>query len=159
MIHKEDETLDLLGKYTKRKEPIKTKPLENIKERIIYRDVGKFTTKADKKNNNNQIFKILGIIVIILIFITIYKNITITTNNPIIGTWRTNTIFGTMEIEFDKNTVSAFGGVTNVKYEIKENKIFVFDKDLKIGTYYIIYDQNTMYTEAMGIKTIYKRIK
>jgi len=158
MLHKEDDTLDLLGQYTKRKDPIKTKPLESSRERIVYRDVGKFTAKADK-TNKNQILKILGIAIIAFIFFSAYKNTSGTLNNPLIGKWRTNTVMGTMEIEFDKNTASALGGTSRVNYEIKDNKILVFDEDLKMGTYYTVHDQNTIYTDLMGIRTVYKRVR
>lgn len=158
MFHKEDDTLDLLGQYTKRKEPIKTKPLESSKERIVYRDVGKFTTKSDK-NNKNPLLKILGIAILAFVFFSAYKSTSNTLNNPILGKWRTNTVMGTMEIEFDKNTASALGGTSRVNYEIKDNKILVFDEDLKMGTYYTIHDQNTIYTDLMGIRTVYKRVK
>lgn len=158
MFHKEDDTLDLLGKYTKRKEPIKTRPLENTKEKIVYRDIGKFTAKADTKSNNS-ILKILGIALIAFIFFSVYKNTPNRLNNPILGKWRTNTAIGTMEIEFDKNTASALGGTSRVNYEIKDNKILVFDEDLKIGTYYTLHDQNTIYTDLMGIRTVYRRVR
>lgn len=55
MFHEEKDTLNLLGSYSSRKEPIKTyhkeeKPKEVIREKIVYRDIGTFSTKQQKNN-------------------------------------------------------------------------------------------------------------
>lgn len=58
MFHEEKDTLDLLGSYSRKKEPIKTYPKEEpkevIKEKIVYRDMGRIDIKAktEKKYNN-----------------------------------------------------------------------------------------------------------
>lgn len=54
MFHEEKDTLNLLGSYTSRKESIKTYPkeeqIEAIKEKIVYRNIGTFSTKKQKNN-------------------------------------------------------------------------------------------------------------
>lgn len=51
MFHQERDILELLGKYTKRKEP-----KSEIKEKIIYKTIGKFNTKKQNKIINSFIF-------------------------------------------------------------------------------------------------------
>lgn len=161
MFHEEKETLDLLGKYSRKKEPIKIYPKEEkqqIKEKIIYRTAGQFNTKQEKSFFDMKIF-IGGVAFLLILFLVLKINTINTINNPLLGKWRTSTIMGTVDIEFNNNTVTALGVTGKVKYEIKGNQILVIDEDLKIGTNYIIQNQDTMYTEMFGIKNIYKRIK
>jgi len=58
MFHQEKDTLDLLGKYSQKKEPVKTYPKEEnvpVKEKIIYRSMGAFTIEPKKSKENREI--------------------------------------------------------------------------------------------------------
>ncbi|WP_226372255.1 hypothetical protein [Sulfurospirillum diekertiae] len=79
--------------------------------------------------------------------------------NPLLGKWRTQTVLGIMEIEFDRKSMSSFGTKNPVSYDVEENKVIVFDDTIKVGNAYKIIDQNTISTEAGGYKTVYKRVK
>lgn len=159
MFHEEKDTLNLLGSYANRKEPIKTypneEPREAIKEKIVYRDMGKIHIKPNEEHFWRYFLPIIALIIAVMIF---NKNETME-NNPLIGTWRSKTILGIVEIEFKKNTVSAFGFTGKVNYEIEKNQITVFDIESRIGTIYKIHDKNTIYTDIIGIKTVYKRVE
>lgn len=153
----EDDTLKYLDA-----DKLKAKQQErnNVKEKIIYRDTGKFSTKYHKEDQNNFIsYLAYGIAFSFAMYILTHIPTWTRSNNPILGTWRTDTGMGVIEMEFNRNSVSAFGATGNVKYEINGNKVLVIDEGLKIGTTYIMRDKNTMYTEVFGIRSVYKKVK
>lgn len=83
--------------------------------------------------------------------------------NPIIGKWKSETKYPFMgktvdEIEFTNDSEYAIGMKFKVNYEIEGNKIIVNDES-GIGTVYEIIDKNTMTTNALGFKTVLKRIE
>lgn len=79
--------------------------------------------------------------------------------NPLIGTWRAQTVLGIMEIAFDRNSMSSFGSKNPVTYDVLEGKVIVMDDTIKVGSTYKIVDENTIVSEAGGFKTTYKRVK
>jgi hypothetical protein len=124
------------------------------KEKIIYREYGRFETKKDNTKKKYLIF----MIPIIIILFSIYN---INESNPLIGKWKpiTKTIFSTGNIEFTKDKMYFGGIVTNAKYEIEENKVIIID-DMGIGVIYNIIDKNTISENMLGLgKVIYKRIE
>ena len=159
MFHEEKDTLNMLGKFANIKEPKKEErkeePKEAIRERIVYRDMGKIHIKPKEESFWRYFLPIIGLIIIVMMFNQNEK----ISNNPLLGQWRNKSTFGIIEIEFKKNTVSAFGYTSKVNYEIEKNKITVFDTENKIGTIYTVQDANTMYTDMLGFKTIYKRVE
>lgn len=161
MFHKEDDTLDLLGQYTKRNASIKATPLEKEKSRPNhnYRS-GKITTQE-----NEKILYIKPLIFACSALLIIFIYFTSTNKNPIIGKWKsvnTSPIFGNYEIEFTEKRMFAFGMVGDVRYEEDGNKIIVFDKNgifKDIGNVYIMRDKFTIENSSFGVKTIYKKIE
>jgi len=154
MFHQEKDTLDLLGKYSQ-KDYKEEKPQ---KEKIIYRTVGQFNTKESGSFLNTKLFFIgIGILIMFFIFMQNGKSPTLS-NNPILGTWRTNTLMGIMEIKFKSDSMEVLGEKSKVKYEINGNTITVFDTNLNIGTTFKIMNKNTIYSEFMSFKSYYKKV-
>jgi len=148
---KEDKTLKYMDQFT----------LDNFNyiQKKEYK-FQSFTTKGKKNEISFNRNLAIGIIILILsIGIITLINRTNFKPNPIIGKWRTNTMVGIIEIEFKRNSMTGLGMTGGVTYEIKGNKVLVIDDGLKIGTTYIIHDQNTIYTDTFGIKSIYKRVE
>jgi len=118
--------------------------------------------KPNTKKYNDKVDNKLLLIpatLIILIAILSYK---IFFTNPILGTWQSEQKnfmgikFGN-KIEFTKDKMIMMGIISNVKYEIDGDNIYVIDKT-GTGMLFKMIDKNTMYSELMGIKTKYKRI-
>ena len=117
--------------------------------------------KINTKNTNeyNHIIKyiILAIVSITTITITIFFNMN---SNPLIGKWKIekNTLMGMEKIEFTKDKMIMMGIVSKVDYEIDKNKIFVTD-EMGIGMVFTLINENTLYSEMMGMKRKYKKIQ
>jgi hypothetical protein len=82
--------------------------------------------------------------------------------NPIIGKWRSETIFPAMGkvtniIEFKKDSVEMEGIVYKVHYDVQDKKVIVMDEKGS-GTVYEMIDRHTMKSTMMGIETVYKKI-
>lgn len=121
--------------------------------------------KINTKDNDDDykiVFKMIGIIGAVIITIFIISKLS--TSNPIIGKWRSEKsipFMGKMinEIEFTKDRAYSMGIVSNVNYEIDDNKIIVTD-GMGIGVVYEMIDENTMKNNMLGMgETIYRRIK
>lgn len=163
MFHKEDDTLDLLGQYTKSKDPIKTKPLENNKERIIYRDAGKFT--INKKTTQNFSFMGISLTAIFIIILFIAMKTVSYNSNPLIGKWaeiNRNTPIKYM-IEFTEDKIIKLGMSYKVNYEVYKDKVEVKMKagfvESPIGEIYYIKDKNTIIEQTILGQRILKRIE
>lgn len=96
---------------------------------------------------------------IIIIALLIGKGIN---GNPIIGKWKSETKYPFMgksvdEIEFTNDSEYAMGMKFKVTYEIEGNKVIVNDES-GIGTVYEVIDKNTMTNNALGFKTVLRRI-
>ncbi len=151
MFHKDKDTLNLLSSYALRNEK-KT----DGKEKVIYRDIGKIHIKKEEKENFWRYFlPIIALIIFIGIFNAKQNEIE---KNPILGKWRNTSALGVIEIEFKKNTASALGLIEEVKYEIGENQIMVFETKNKVGVIYKIHNKDTIYTDIFGTRSIYKRV-
>lgn len=119
-------------------------------------------TIAPKHNESSSLlFKLFtGGAILLFIAIGVKYAIDQTINhNPLIGKWRTQTVLGIMEVEFEKNSMSVFGTKTPVSYDIQGQNIIVFDDDIKIGNTYKVIDKDTVSTEAGTHKVVYKRVK
>ena len=79
--------------------------------------------------------------------------------NPLLGKWRTHTVMGVMEIEFERDSMSSFGSKTGVLYTIEDKRVIVIDDTIKVGVSYAIIDENTIAKEVGKSKIIYKRVK
>lgn len=79
--------------------------------------------------------------------------------NPLLGKWRTHTIMGVMEIEFERGSMSSFGTQTAVTYDVDEKRVIVIDDSIKVGVTYTIVDKNTISKEVGKSKVIYKRVQ
>jgi len=160
MFHKEDDTLDLLGQYTKKNAPIKTKPLEKKPQKTNYNyRSGKINAQENERilYTPPLIFTCAAILIIFFYFANNNKN-------PILGKWRsaTPTIMGNIELEFTEKRMYALGLAGEVKYEEDGDKVIIYDgnkifKDL--GMVFTIKDKYTMENSSFGIKTIYKKIE
>lgn len=75
MFHKENNTLDLLGQFSQNNNPSQNN--QNDKDNNIYRDLGQFMTRADKKDDNRTfgIPNFLWYLVMICMFIYLVKEI------------------------------------------------------------------------------------
>jgi len=114
------------------------------------------------KNNRDRVSNKLLLIpatLIILISILSYK---IFFTNPLIGTWKSEqkTILGMQlgKIEFTKDKMIMMGILSKVDYEIDGKNIYVTD-ETGTGMIFKIIDDNTMYSEMMGMKTKYKKVQ
>lgn len=79
--------------------------------------------------------------------------------NPILGTWRTQTIMGVREVIFEKESMTSFGTKSPVKYDINGKAIVVMDTSLQLGSTYTMVDDDTMTLDMGKAKTKYKRVK
>ncbi|WP_345985983.1 hypothetical protein WCX49_02405 [Sulfurimonas sp. HSL-1656] len=81
--------------------------------------------------------------------------------NPLIGTWVSATklpFMGRQKIEFRKDSMITMGIYAKVKYDVDGNTVIVHD-DSGTGAVYRVVDKNTIFIEAFGIKSIYKKIE
>lgn len=161
MFHKDQDTLGLLGKYSKKKEPIKTYPKE---EKIIYRNIGSFNIKP--KTKENSILKIMVIIMVFIgIIITIGKINIESEKNPIIGIWseQNRRVQNSYIIEFTKDKIIKQGMSYKVKYEIYKDKVDVKMQigmiESPVGEVYYIHDKNTIIEPTIFGNRMLKRIK
>lgn len=120
-------------------------------------DKTKSTDKTTKKG-----YLAIGtlLIVTLIVGINLYKNNGFNTN-PIIGTWRSSKsipFVGRQTIQFRPDSVITMGVYSKAKYEVEENTIIVTDST-GIGTVYRVIDKNTIYSETLGIKTVFRRLK
>jgi len=117
-------------------------------------------SKTGVKKTSFAIFPILtGIVIVLFIGLGIKFYWDEAHHNPLIGKWRAETKLGILEIQFDQNSMLFFGTRTPVSYDVQEQKVIVFDDDIKVGNAYKIIDQETISTEAGGYKTVYKKVK
>jgi hypothetical protein len=121
----------------------------------------KRTPQKQVLKSNSFVFKLFlgSIMAVVMILALKYIIEPLISPNPLLGKWRTQTVLGIMEIEFDRKSMSSFGTKNPVSYDVEENKVIVFDDTIKVGNAYKIIDQNTISTEAGGYKTVYKRVK
>ena len=130
--------------YRYNKEAIKSIQGENI------------NNNKDKVSNK---LLLISITLIVLISILSYK---IFFTNPLLGTWESEqkSFMGMNlgKIEFTKNKMIMMGIVSKVDYEIDGNNIYVTD-EMGTGMIFKIIDNKTMYSEMIGMKTKYKKVK
>lgn len=160
MLHKEEDTLDLLGNYTKKKDPIKTKPLE----KEPYKPKHNYLSGKINSQENERILYTPPLILACAAILIIFLYFANSNKNPILGKWRsvTPTIMGNIELEFTEKRMYALGVAGEVKYEEDGDKVIIYDgnkifKDL--GMVFTIKDKYTMENSSFGIKTIYKKIE
>lgn len=102
---------------------------------------------------------VTGAVVLLVAIIVI----TFKTSNPIIGVWRSETSFPFMgrvvdSVEFKSDSVYMAGMKFKAQYEVENNQVIVSD-EFGIGTIYRFIDSDTMETNMMGIRTVYKRVQ
>lgn len=114
--------------------------------------------KKELKNNNKMPTIVItgAIVFIVLVFLKSFNS------NPIIGKWRSETNYSFMgksvnEIEFTNDSEYALGMRFKVNYEIDEKRIIVTD-EFGIGTIYEVIDKNTITSNALGFKTVLRKI-
>lgn len=158
----EDDTLKYLDA-----DKLKAKQQErkNIKEKIIYRDTGKFSTKYHKEDQNNFIsYLTYGIGFVFVIFII--KSILLSnTNNPIIGKWISIDRNSPIKhiTEFTEEKIIRHGMSMKVNYKIYKDKVEIkpvigfIESD--IGEVYYIRDKNTIIENGIFGQKILKRIQ
>ena len=116
--------------------------------------------KLDRTSKKGYIAVGALILVTILVAFNLYKNNGFNTN-PLIGTWVSTTklpFAGKQKIEFRPDGLITMGIYSKAKYDIDGNTVIVTD-GTGIGTVYRVVDKDTIYSEALGIKSILKRIK
>ncbi len=96
---------------------------------------------------------------VVLIIFMFFKSFD---SNPLIGKWRSETNYPFMgksvnEIEFTSDSEYALGMRFKVKYEIDGKRIIVTD-EFGIGTIYEVVDKNTITSNALGFRTVLRRI-
>ena len=162
MLHDDEKTLQLLDKYTKKRNVTSPKALgskrtslKHSRKRIPKKKV------SHPHESSSLLFKLFtGGAILLFIAVGIKYTLDETINhNPLIGKWRTQTELGIMEVAFDPKSMSVFGTTTPVSYDIKGKDVIVFDDDIKIGNTYNVLDHDTISTEAGKHKIIYKRVK
>lgn len=170
-MHYDDErTLSLMEKYPKPKKQntkAKLKSSTKIASKPKRNTVAKPGTRLSKKTAVKRsffttfLFKTVSITFVLLFLVLagkyLYDN---TINyNPLIGTWRTKTMMGIMEVSFTKESVSSFGSTRNVSYDIHEREVIVMDEAIKIGESYQIIDKDTIITQSGATKLTFKRVR
>lgn len=78
--------------------------------------------------------------------------------NPLLGTWRVQTVMGIREIVFERSSMTSFGTKSPVTYDIQEGYVVVMDPSLQLGSKYIFIDKNTISTQLGSAKSVYKRV-
>ncbi len=113
-------------------------------------------TNKDKVNNK---LLLIPIGLIILISILSYK---IFFTNPLLGTWESGqkSFIGMQlgKMEFTKDKMITMGIISRVSYEIDGDNIYVTD-ETGTGMVFKMIDNKTMYSEMMGMKTKYRKVK
>jgi len=114
------------------------------------------------KINNQKINNKLLLIPTIILIITGILSYQIFFTNPLIGTWQSNQkklfTINLGKIKFTKDKMIMMGIISKVKYEIDGKNIYVTDQT-GTGMLFKIIDNNTISSELMGMKTIYKKIE
>lgn len=82
--------------------------------------------------------------------------------NPLIGKWKSETVFpwngkATDIIEFTQDSEYITGMKFKVKYEIEGKRVIVTDES-GIGAVYEVIDKDTIQSKAFGFNTTLKRI-
>lgn len=145
MFFKKDDTLDKLNIDT-----ISTQNVEQQKkQKIVYRDIGSFTSKL----NQDTSFKIykspIFVIPICFILFALYKFSFPT--NPLIGEWRPaqKTIINMGKLEFTKERMIMVGMTDKIQYEVLSNKVIVKDST-GTGLVFNIINNNTIHSAMFG---------
>jgi len=98
------------------------------------------------------------ILAFISISIIIFLNIN---SNPLLGTWKSGqkAMMGIQlgKMEFTKDKMIMMGIVSRVDYEIDGDTIFVTD-ETGTGMIFKMINDNTMYSEMLGMQTKYKKV-
>lgn len=122
-------------------------------------DGSKYNPSSNKTNSSNNMKIIIPSVlaVVTIIVITIFNM----TSNPLIGKWSTGqkAIMGMQlgKMEFTKNKMMMMGIVSKVDYEIDGDTIYVTD-ETGTGMIFKMINNNTMYSEMMGMRSKYKKI-
>lgn len=115
-----------------------------------------------KKGVNNRLWLKIGLGIALVLSVVVGVKYLLDTTvyyNPLLGKWRTHTVMGVMEIEFERDSMSSFGTKTGVSYDVDEKRVIVLDDTIKVGVSYAIIDDNTIAKEVGKSKIIYKRVK
>jgi len=164
MNYDDQHTLALMEKYSKPKNVTKTK---NTKPNVKLSTASKITPKVRKRSSPKRsnirlllIKVVAGFIGLMLLFLGGRYLYDQTINyNPLLGTWRAQTIMGIMEISFERKHMLQFGSQKAVTYDVQDKQVIVMDEDIKIGESYRIIDENTIAVQAGSSKTTFKRVK
>ncbi|PHQ57077.1 MAG: hypothetical protein COA30_02625 [Sulfurimonas sp.] len=118
----------------------------------------KYSNEAVKSVNNNKNIIQYMILAFISISIIIFLNIN---SNPLLGTWKSGqkAMMGIQlgKMEFTKDKMIMMGIVSRVDYEIDGDTIFVTD-ETGTGMIFKMINDNTMYSEMLGMQTKYKKV-
>lgn len=116
---------------------------------------------SSKKSIKKKLWFKIGLGIVLLISITVSCKYILDMTlyaNPLLGKWRTQTVLGIMEIEFERDSMASFGSKTGVTYTIEDKRVIVIDDTIKVGVPYTIVDENTIMKEVGKSKIIYKRV-